>query len=90
MSPVVSSEDVNTTCKSYFSFGKSVKVAGMSKQIDLMRNNDCQERSNLYYVIDIGCSFNKSVKEKIFFLNARAQMYHLNCNFQTKFNMKLI
>ena len=29
----------------------------MSKQIDLIRNADCQKRPNLYYVIVIGCSY---------------------------------
>ena len=48
-----------------------MKVAGKSKQIDLMLNTDC--RDNLYHVIDIGCIFNKSA---IFSINARAQMYH--------------
>ena len=41
-----------------------MKVAGKSKQIDLMLNTDC--RDNLYHVIDIGCIFNKSA---IFFLS---------------------
>ena len=36
-----------------------MKVAGMAKQIDLMQNTDCRERSNLFHVIDIGCIFNQ-------------------------------
>ena len=51
MFPVVSSEDGKTTqvdiSVKTISLGKSVKVAGMSKQIDLMRNTDCRERPNL-------------------------------------------
>ena len=45
------------TCKTYI--GKSVKVAGESKQNGLMRNTNCRERQNLFHVIDIGCIFNK-------------------------------
>ena len=54
---------VDIHVKLIISLGKSVKVAGVSKQLDLMRNTDCRERSNLYYVIETGCIFNKSVKE---------------------------
>ena len=43
--------------------GKSVKVSGMSKQIGLVQNTDCQKRPNIYYVIDIGCSLNKMRKK---------------------------
>ena len=41
-----------------------MKVAGTSKEIDLIRNTDCQKRPNLYYVIDIGCSFDKNENKK--------------------------
>ena len=47
------------TCSPIINLGKSVKVLGMSKQIDLIRNTDRQKRQNLYYVIDIGCRYDK-------------------------------
>ena len=47
------------TCSPIFNLGKSVKVLGMSKQIDLIRNTDRQKRPNLYHVIDIGCRYDK-------------------------------
>ena len=49
----------------------------MSKEIDLIRNTDCQKRPNLYYVIDIGCSFDKNENKK-YYLIARAQLYPFN------------
>ena len=42
-----------------------MKVAGKSKQIDLMRNTDCRERSCNRQNSHIGCIFNKSAKKKI-------------------------
>ena len=54
-----------------------MKVAGKSKQVDLMRNTDCRERPNLYHVINIGCIFNKSanknLKKQRQSINAQAQ-----------------
>ena len=61
MSPVVSSEDGKIPVK--LILGKSVKVACKSNQISLMLNTDCRERQNLYFVIDIGCIFNKIAKK---------------------------
>ena len=55
-----------------------MKVASMSKQFDLMRITDCPERPNLYYVIEIGCIFNKSAKEKILFLSLELKCITLN------------
>ena len=40
-----------------------MKVAGKAKQIDLMQNTDCRERSNLFHGIDIDCIFNQ-IKKK--------------------------
>ena len=74
MSPFASSEDGKNTCKSNISFGKSVKVNGKAKQIDLMRNTDCRERSNLFHAIDIGCIFNQIEKKKSSII-AGAQRY---------------
>ena len=42
-----------------------MKVAGKAKQIDLMRNTDCRERSNLFHVINIGCIFNQIEKKNL-------------------------
>ena len=42
-----------------------MKVAGKAKQIDLMRNSDCRERSNLFHVTDIGCIFNQLNKKNL-------------------------
>ena len=52
-----------------------MKVAGKSKQTDLIRNTDCRERPNLYHVIDTGYIFNKSAK-KLFCVNGLAQIYY--------------
>ena len=49
MSPVVSTEDDKIaqvdryTCRFIINHGKSVKVVGMSKQIDLIRNGPSKE-----------------------------------------------
>ena len=67
MSLVASTEDGKTaqvdryTCKFIINLGKSVKVVGMSKQIDLLRNTDRQKRPNLYHVIDIVCRYDKII-----------------------------
>ena len=55
------------TCNTIIKLGKSVTVAGKSKQIDLMRNTDCRERPRLYRVIDIDCIFEKNVKNIFFY-----------------------
>ena len=62
MSPVASTEDGKTaqTCRFIINLGKSVKLVGMSKQIDLIRNTDRQKRPNLYHVIGIGCRYDKN------------------------------
>ena len=66
MSPVVSTEDGKTaqvdryTKRFIINLGKSVKVVGMSKQIDLKRNADRQKRPNLCHVIDIGFRYDKN------------------------------
>ena len=54
-----------------------MKVAGKAKQIDLMRNTDCRERSNLFHVIDIGCIFNQLNKQNSSII-AGAQRYCFN------------
>ena len=54
-----------------------MKVAGKAKQIDLMRNTDCRERSNLFHVIDIGCLFNQLNKQNSSII-AGAQRYCFN------------
>ena len=55
-----------------------MKVAGKAKQIDLMRNTDCRERSNLFHVIDIGCIFNQIEKNIFSSIIAGAQRYCFN------------
>ena len=58
---------VDIPAKAIIGFAKSEKVTRMSKHIDLLRNTDFRVRPNLLYVIEIGCIFNKSAKEKIVF-----------------------
>ena len=69
------------TRKTIINLGKAVKVAGTSKQIDFMRNTDCQKRPNLYHVIEVGCSLIKMQKKtkKHYFSTAQAQLYQLMC-----------
>ena len=62
-------------CKSNISFAKSVKVAGKAKQIDLLRNTDCRERSNL---LDV-CIFNLTKKNSSIFAGAQRYCFKLAC-----------
>ena len=80
MSPVVSTEygktaQVDIPVDLFFNLGKSVKVVGMSKQIDLVGNTDCQKRPNLYHVIDIGCRYYRNAYNAYNKIIARAQRY---------------